>query len=894
MPSKRRSLLAAAGNAGSDPLYVEDVFSTFVYTGNATARTIANGIALGDTNYGASVEFNGTSDSLTRASDFSGNANANSFTFSCWCFKAVDGVTLRIFTNGQSSGTDSGLVVYAGNNALVFIARDASDVTIFSAYAYTNILPLNVWTNVLISVDLSSASNRYIYMNDVDVTSSFTFSQYTNGYINFTTTTQNIGKADGISSQLWQGKLSSLFLDYTYRDLSVTSNRRLFITADGQPAANQASLNPIMFMPLDDTNAIGKNLGTGGDFTANGPPTALSQGGPYIEAGYGKGGLVWIKNRTDALSHMLSDTVSGANKQLNTNTTNAQGAQANILTAFNSNSFTIGTDGDVNTNAKEYVSWTFRKAEKFFDVVTYTGNNSAGEYRQISHNLGSTPAAVIQKNTTDSSYWYVYHKDTAQPGDPDYATHGYYLNLDRTVAKAASNTVFPKVGTTAGGVTAVYDSSVFTIGEDLNESGKNYVLYLFASDAGGFGDDGSESIIKCGSYTTDSSGNASVTLGFEPQWVLNKTSSYIAAWSTVDMMRGFDTLQSNGYNQAPVLSPNTSNAEFLTGGKPRINATGFTVTGTTTSQTFIYIAIRRPMKTPEAGTEVFAPVGATTTAPLWKSSFPVDVGWYRYIIGTSAGTYLGSRLTGTGRLESSNTAAEATDSTFTWDYMNGWFENSFNDTNYVGYNFKRATGFMDVVAYTGNSAVSTVDNKSHNLGVVPELIIFKDRSGTDDWQVYHSALGETKQIRLNMTYFEIASAYMNNTAPTSSVFTANGGFLNSDGVTYIAYLFATLAGVSKVGSYTGTAATLNVDCGFTAGARFILIKRSDAVGDWFTYDSFRGITAGNDPYLLLNTTAAQVTNTDYIDPLNAGFTVTSTAPAGLNANGGTYIFLAIA
>ena len=95
-------------------------------------------------------------------------------------------------------------------------------------------------------------------------------------------------------------------------------------------------------------------------------------------------------------------------------------------------------------------------------------------------------------------------------------------------------------------------------------------------------------------------------------------------------------------------------------------------------------------------------------------------------------------------------------------------------------------------------------------------------------------------------------------------------------------------------SYTGTGADLNVDCGFSAGARFILIKRTDASGDWYVWDSARGIVAGNDPYLLLNSTAAEEPNTDYIDPLASGFTVTSSAPAALNASGGTYIFLAIA
>jgi hypothetical protein len=130
--------------------------------------------------------------------------------------------------------------------------------------------------------------------------------------------------------------------------------------------------------------------------------------------------------------------------------------------------------------------------------------------------------------------------------------------------------------------------------------------------------------------------------------------------------------------------------------------------------------------------------------------------------------------------------------------------------------------------------------------------------------------------------------------PRLSEFTLGADTTLTAGSTYIAYLFATLAGVSKVGSYTGTAADLNVDCGFSAGARFILIKRTDDTGDWYVWDSARGIVAGNDPYLLLNSTAAEVTGTDYIDPLSSGFTVTSSAPAALNASGGTYIFLAIA
>jgi hypothetical protein len=120
--------------------------------------------------------------------------------------------------------------------------------------------------------------------------------------------------------------------------------------------------------------------------------------------------------------------------------------------------------------------------------------------------------------------------------------------------------------------------------------------------------------------------------------------------------------------------------------------------------------------------------------------------------------------------------------------------------------------------------------------------------------------------------------------------------VNNSGSTYVAYLFATVAGVSKVGSYTGTGTTQTINCGFTAGSRFVMIKRIDIgfAGDWYVWDSARGIVAGNDPYLLMNSTAAEVTNTDYIDPVNSGFEISSTAPAAINASGGTFIFLAIA
>jgi len=121
--------------------------------------------------------------------------------------------------------------------------------------------------------------------------------------------------------------------------------------------------------------------------------------------------------------------------------------------------------------------------------------------------------------------------------------------------------------------------------------------------------------------------------------------------------------------------------------------------------------------------------------------------------------------------------------------------------------------------------------------------------------------------------------------------------VNNSSGSYIWYGFASLSGISHVGSYTGTGNDINVtDLG--AAARFVFIKRADewvgGAGGYYVFDTARGIVAGNDVYSLWNSTSAEVTNTDYIDPHSSGFTITSSAPDSLNANGGKYFYLAFA
>jgi hypothetical protein len=592
----------------------------------------------------------------------------------------------------------------------------------------------------------------------------------------------------------------------------------------------------------------------------------------------GEGGMVWTKRRDNSQLHGLFDTERGVLKYISSDRTDAETTAANTLKAFNSDGFQLGGQSYPvsNSNGDKGVSWTFRKAEKFFDVVTYTGNGST---QNIAHNLGSVPAVIIVKGTTTNNSWCVYSSALGNTKT---------LFLDLTSAETTNASIWNSTTPT---------DSVFSVGNvnNVNESGQSFVAYLFASDAGGFGDDGSESIIKCGSFTTDGSGLFSVTLGFEPQWILVKRTSGTGNWFLVDAMRG---LTAAGIDDA-LLLPNSSSAEIDSNWFD-VTATGFNSTSSNPdyNSDYIYIAIRRPMKTPESGTEVYG--ASQDSTPTF--SFPPDLG---IIFDAGGGATYGNkwtdRLRGSQKtLQTSSTAAEVTESsantwyTFNSDGTQNNFGNSWGGPQFTIQGFKRATGFFDVVAYTGTGVARTVN---HNLGVVPELMILKvrNRAGSS-WVGYHKDLGNEGGFSLtNFAAFSGVTSAWNSTTPTSSVFTVGtGSNYNGNTDNLIAYLFATLAGVSKVGSYTGTGSNVDVDCGFSAGARFILIKRTDSTGDWYVYDSVRGIVAGNDPYLLLNSTAAEVTSTDYIDPLASGFTVTSSAPAALNASGGTYIFLAIA
>ena len=254
--------------------------------------------------------------------------------------------------------------------------------------------------------------------------------------------------------------------------------------------------------------------------------------------------FVWFKNRTQDYSHRLFDSVRGATKLLYSDLTESEGTDAQGLKSFDSDGFTIGTDGGINTNTNSIVSWNWKESVTAgFDIVSYTGNNSN---RTISHSLSAVPKMMIFKRRTGTATaWLVYHASVG-------ATKG--LNLNTTATPDDAATYFQDT---------VPSSSVFTLGAtgEVNADGATYINYLFTSKLG---------FSKFGLFVGNGNANGTfVHTGFKPSFVLCKnTGNSGAQWLIVDNKRvGINPIQHYVQSNASTAEgSDTANFDFLSNG----------------------------------------------------------------------------------------------------------------------------------------------------------------------------------------------------------------------------------------------------------------------------------------------------------------------------------------
>ena len=277
--------------------------------------------------------------------------------------------------------------------------------------------------------------------------------------------------------------------------------------------------------------------------------------------------FVCLKRRRSSRNSALLDAVRGGTEQLISNSTAAEATDAQLITAFDSDGFSLGTSNDCNSDTDTFVAWCFKESGTAgFDIVSYTGD---GANRAISHSLSAKPAMILVKQRSTDRDWWVYNKNL---DGTDGATGVLYLSTTDAAGTGATTSWNSTAPTT----------SVFSLGTTVgvNEDTGTYIAYCFAEKQG---------FSKFGKYTGN--GNADGTFvytGFRPAFVLFKGLTSNREWILADNKR-------DPINEVDaVLYGNTNDAEgdsdmvdFLSNGfKFRTSAGPGTIN--TSGESYIY------------------------------------------------------------------------------------------------------------------------------------------------------------------------------------------------------------------------------------------------------------------------------------------------------------------
>jgi hypothetical protein len=632
--------------------------------------------------------------------------------------------------------------------------------------------------------------------------------------------------------------------------------------------------------------------------------------------------FVWVKYRdSSSNSHRITDSTRGAQYEIYPNLTNAEIYRASgYMSSFDQGGFTVGSTTALNADGGDYVAWCLKanggttssntdgtitstvqvNTDAGFSIVTHI--NSGNKSDTIGHGLGVAPKLLITKKYQTTTSWWVY--TTAIDGSYD------YIKLNGTDGKFDSTTINPPT------------SSVF-----YNESGgadnEPYITYAFAEV---------ENFSSFGSYTGNgvSGGGPIIETGFEPAFVMIKntnTSTY--GWYM------FDNKRNPGQEKRLILRADTGGAEYDGGYYLEFLSNGFRINTNSgpvnlNNGTFLYMAFAAD---PDTEAPTVAKSFSTVTYTGNDGIQDIDVGfkpglvWLKNRNNSSDSTHehsLFDNLRGAFRVRSNSGSPEN-------DYAShygGINDNGFQvknglalndaDGTYVAWAWKaddneptintegsidslvsaNANAGFSIVKYTGNGTNNAT--VGHGLSAAPEMIIIKNLDGTYAWVVYNSTLGATKYLHLEATDAQqTTSLFFNDTNPSSTVFTlGTHAAVNESGYEMIAYCFHSVAGYSKIGSYSGNGGSNSIT-GLGFQPDFLLIKDSTSTGSWFMYDSLRTVSVGDNagtanarPYILANGSGKENGVTSYNVNLDSGGFSMNTSSSELNSSGETYIYMA--
>ncbi len=632
-----------------------------------------------------------------------------------------------------------------------------------------------------------------------------------------------------------------------------------------------------------------------------------------------KGGMImWAPRSGGTGNRYLYDTVRGKNMSLYpddpSDDDNRSGSPD--VASFDDNGYTL-TGANINSTTYTSVMWNYRKAPGFFDFFEYTGTGADNNI--INHKLKALPGLIIVKRIDAAGDWVTVFPWT---GGTEYAfgsdqTQFAWNNNNLPYSVSAFSNIADTNTVNVSRLQWHVGNGTFDFAAaDTNASGATYMCYIWAmgsndgtTDAAIYGENNDQTIISCGIYQGDGSSNRLINLGWEPQLVMyRRVFGAGDDWQIYDAQRG--VVSAEGDQRITLNSSGAESSEpqriDFEGDGLRIKSNNGEVNDS--SGRYFYMAIRRSEgivgKPAEAGTDVFAmDTGAgSSTIPNFDSGFSVDMAFNKHVTSNTENWFLCSRLTQGYQVFPSDSNAQSAWSAFSFDSNVGWNNASGYASLYYSWMFKRHAGF-DVATYVGNGNNTNGANAiPHSLGKTPEMIWIKTRnggahSGNTHWTAGHKDLnGGTNAwqytLMLNEPDSQNTTSNFGNTSPTSTHFYVGepgNGRSNNNGANYLAMLFASVDGISKVGTYDGSSSDVTITTGFQP--RFVLIKAYNNTRGWTLMDTLRGWGAGVDNKIYLDATTAQTNAWNYGAPTSTGFTV-SHSQYDINYNGWKYIYYA--
>ena len=896
-----QNLLMTSGG-GKKEDYVDDLFSTYLWRGNETARTIPSGV---DNTKGGLVWVKARNDSAPHQFvDTERGANKILFNPANSAESTIANRITGFINNGfhigsagQVNGTSA--YKYAGWNfrkaeGFFDIVKYTGDGT---SQNISHSLACAPGMIIVKAYDQSGSNgNWWVYHRSLG----------TNKYLQFNvgSTASSLDNAFSVSSTTFSSHSSLANVN--------GANYVAYLFADG---ANPNLSKGLKWVNSGSDVSCGSNSQTTSDFHV-GSSTAFTIEcwiQPYSNpTGWGR--ICHLGNNSSAPS-WTSNVLALEWSNSGTNGTNRIGLRMYNWSSNQSNNFFVSAPHPefVDDGQFHHVALTRDTNNKFRLFVD--GVLEATRTTSVNINTGATALCIGNSLDRPSNSWF------------NGAISNFRFTKDQALYTAEFTPITSPLTTTSQGATGSNVKLLccnqvsptgatvtpFTLTEDNINNDGALGLALPFSDPLSFiyGENEDQNLVRCGSYKGNGSTTGTeVNIGWEPQFIIIKAAENSGGqqWRMLDCMRGISTDHNDNR-----LYPSEDTGEETNVGIVNLTSKGFNLTTTDSSvngsgATYVYIAIRRPDgrvgKPAKAGNEVFTVVNGDTDGdaktPWMLTPHIVDFALFKgrnitHNWGTSP------RLTQGYYLSVNQTRAENANIHQVFDFMDGFNEGTDTSGNYTGWLWKRGAG-MDVVTYKGNSSSynTNVINRQirHSLGRVPEMMWIKDRSVSENWFAWHSGLNsgttpEQWSMELNNTAAQAQITYMHNTAPTATRFTVGThGMVNGNNNNYCAFLFASIDGISKVGYYTGTGVSgLAVTTGFTP--RFLIVKNASwSSGDWFVYDTVRGWTSGNDAVLQLNSSGPQVVGTTHdIDPTSTGFTVQST-DAAVNNNGHNFIYYA--